>query len=124
MNEDASQATQKAEAEGQAAAQLAARIQREQGEKGFEKWLRGLSEPILYAAFLQTEFTNPNYKECQAYVSHVKNIQTVQICSKCKYASGCVACSYPHALRYALKNGRPPHWWRMSTQSVLRGMCR
>ena len=124
MSEDFSQATAQAEAEGQAAADLAARIQREQGEKGFETWLRGLSEPVLQAAFLQTEHTNKNFVECQAYVSYIQTIQTVQICSKCRYASGCVACSRPHALRYVLKRGRPPQWWKMSTQHVLRGMCR
>ena len=79
--------------------------------------------PVLQAAFEQAQFTNLSQEENQAYVSHMKMIQTVQVCPKCEYRSGCVACSYEHALRYCVRHGKPPTW-RMITMSLLRGMCR
>ena len=94
------------------------------GEAGFERWLKGLDIKVLQAAFSQACLTNKNAEELQAYVAHIQAIQTIQVCAKCRYSSGCVACSYQHALRYVLRQGKPPEWWRRSTQSVLRGMCR
>ena len=121
---EASQALAAPDAEKQSGEETAARIQKEQGQKGFDKWLRSLDERTLQAAFLQTQFSNKMFDECQAYVNYVQSIQTVQICTKCRYQSGCVACSYPHALRFCLRTSRTPEWWKKSTMGVLRGMCR
>ena len=122
--EAAAEAEAQKEGAAEAEAALVASNPKGKGQKGFEKWLRSLPGPVLRAAFDQAQLTNSNNEECLAYVSHMREIQTIEVCTKCEYLSGCVACSYAHALRYCLRHGRPPSWWRKSTMSVLRGMCR
>ncbi|CAK0878069.1 unnamed protein product, partial [Prorocentrum cordatum] len=83
-------------AQKEAQEQLAASERKEKGQRGFEKWLRSLPLPVLQAAFDQIQFASLNKDECQAYVSHMEMIQTVQVCAKGEYRSGCVACSHEH----------------------------
>ena len=71
----------------------------------------------LQAAFQQTQFPSANFQDCEAYVSQIQGLPTGQGCRKCEWRGlpavrGCIACSYPHALRYVLRHGMPPAWWR------------
>ena len=89
-------------------AELAVSGRVERGAPGFEAWVRGLSLSALEAAFDQTQSSNANFRECQAYLCESLRPPPGQGCPGCP---GCPWCRYRQALRYVLVHGRPPLWW-------------
>ena len=94
------------------------------GEKGFEAWLRALPLKTLEVVYEHSLLMNAGAAYVRDYVEYMKTIESVRICSKCNWQTGCVACSSEHAMRYAIRTGEPPMWWRRTTMKVLRGMCK
>ena len=93
------------------------------GQKGFEKWLKGLSIEKL-EAIVKAEKAEEGEAEAEkaraSYLKWVKEHETAKVCSSCRWLHGCETCSYEHALRYVVRHRQPAKWWLRRKGEVLR----
>ena len=93
-------------------------------DKGFERWLKSLSEKELERAVKQVTGGNENEPDVQGYLQTVASVEhAVRNCAKCRY-SGCEKCTYVWALRYVVRHGKPASWWKRTGQSAVLGAAR
>ena len=79
------------------------------GEKGFEIWLRAKDEKEL-----EVIVNKLNLRASHAvdeYLNFVKDHETLAVCSKCEFKTGCVACDYRKALAYVVRHQTIPFFW-------------
>ena len=101
------------------------------GQKGFEKWLKGLNIEKL-EEIVKAEKAEEGEKEGEKqgekigrsargeYLKWVKEHETLKVCSSCRWQHGCETCSYEHALRYVVRHRQPANWWLRRRGEVLR----
>ena len=77
-------------------------------DKGFETWLKGHSVQHLEQIIEKLELRKD---EIQEYLSFMGVTETVGVCAKCKFETGCVACDYWHALAYVIRHHKVPQFW-------------
>ena len=93
-------------------------------EKGFERWLKSLSEKELEMVVEKVLTGSDNAEDVKAYLRCVASIEhAVRNCSKCR-RRGCEARAYEWALRYAVRNGKPASWWKRTGQAAVMGAAR
>ena len=93
-------------------------------DKGFEKWLSGLSEVELEKVASRLMKGHANEKTTWEYIECVKSMEhKVRFCSKCR-RSGCEKCDYNKCLRYVVRHQKPGDWWMRSGQSAVMGALR
>ena len=98
--------------------------QLKKGEKGYATWLKSLSELELEAIAQKLCTSSQGGDDIKEYLWLSKHRETVQVCSKCRYAHGCETCSYMHALRYVCKWGTPAAWWKRAGEAAALGASR
>ena len=83
------------------------------GEKGFGKWLRSRSvkecEDIVNVLKLRESVA------IDEYLSFMERSQTIGVCAKCRWESGCDACDYRKALAYTIRHKEIPKFWANKT---------
>ena len=93
-------------------------------DKGFERWLKSLSEAELEKAVEKVLQGSDNAEDVKAYLKCVASIEhAVRNCSKCR-RRGCEACAYEWALRYVVRHGKPAAWWKRTGQAAVMGAAR
>ena len=85
----------------------------------FDTWVRSVSleqkEKIIEFHYKSHE----NFQEFNRYLRYVKDNQTVEGCSKCRYdLTGCLKCTISKAQNYILRNGKLPVWWKTKDPSL------
>ena len=89
------------------------------GEKGFNVWLSKLDLHALEELVSQIKIGQNEKDELNTYIQWVRSSETIGLCSKCEWTTGCEKCSYGHALRYAIRWQKPSSWWnKLSGQSL------
>ena len=83
------------------------------GEKGFETWLRSKSVTECEAIVVTLKLRDSH--AIQSYLDFVEKHQTIGVCSKCEWESGCVACDYKKALAYTIRHKSVPKFWATKT---------
>ena len=90
----------------------------EKGQKGLKAHLDKLTLADLEACVSKLNLdSEASIKE---YLSFMKISETLGVCSKCEWKSGCVACSYEAAMKYAIKERKVPYWWARKTGQAFQ----
>ena len=90
------------------------------GQKGFEKWVKGLSIEKLEEIVKVEEGEKEGAKARGEYLTWVQEHESLKVCSSCRWQHGCETCSYEHALRYVVRHRQPARWWLRRRGEVLR----
>ena len=77
-------------------------------EKGFEKWLKSQSDEQLEQIIDKLGLRKGDMQE---YLDFIRITETVGVCSKCEWKTGCVACHYRHAVQYVIRHHHCPEFW-------------
>jgi len=93
------------------------------GEKGFEKWLKGLSVERLEEIVTEPQGGGDEDPAWKKYLEWVKEHETIKVCSNCRWYHGCETCSYEHALRYVVRHRKPAKWWLRRVGEIFRAKC-
>ena len=78
-------------------------------DKGFETWLRSRTREELEAVVVKLNLRSETVID--DYLQFMAVSETVEVCSKCEWKTGCVACSYNKALAYVIRNQKTPQFW-------------
>ena len=82
-------------------------------------WLKTLELFQLEALCAAYVEESKNGEEVESYLQKVKENETIEVCSRCHWSTGCERCSYEHAMRYVLRWGKPAAWWNKTSKEAL-----
>ena len=78
-----------------------------------------LNEAELQNVFDDLLMRSDKASELREYVTLVKESQSVGVCAKCNYTTGCEKCNHVHSLRYAIKHEQPASWFYKARGKAL-----
>ncbi len=61
-------------------------------------------------------------QQVRAYLNFVKTNESLRVCSRCRYSSGCDFCCYDKALSFVMRHQRPGSWWHRQAGKALRAV--
>jgi hypothetical protein len=90
------------------------------GEKGFNNWIGTLSVGQLELRVGELELQELAKTEVEKYLALVQSTETIGVCAKCEWKTGCEKCSYIHSLRYVMRHHQPSAWWMKAAGMALK----
>ena len=83
-----------------------------------------MTVPELEAVLAQPGYVNYTTAaikdEAARFLDFIKHKETIQVCGRCRWRSGCDTCCYKKALASVLRKGGPPAWWLKTLGAALR----
>ncbi len=89
-------------------------------EEILEAWQKSLSYDAKFSLVQSMFEGTPEWKEMGKYVQHIRKNQTIGMCAKCRWKSGCERCESGKSLNYLMRHQHVPPWFSALKIELLK----